>query len=227
MLRKLLLTSFLTIAALGAAHAEDRTEKNGMPCVAEICIGDGIAELKQIPWEREKNLSNRKLTDSSLAFLRQTFQGDLSGAAPYLEARKFDGEALDSISRVSAACRKEALIGNYVSQGGNPTVVYIELTPNQGPVTTLKWTVTMISRKIPSAVTDQQKAEIQAGLAARYKAFDIRQRHKNIEAGDSNFEMQNTFSNFGFTLALYNGMAHYDRLKQHPLCGGGKKLTAD
>ena len=32
----------------------DEYKKNGLPCVAEICIGDGLEEMARVKWEDKK-----------------------------------------------------------------------------------------------------------------------------------------------------------------------------
>jgi hypothetical protein len=54
MLLKAVVISIGTFALANTAYSQD-VEKNGQPCVTEICIGDGLAELQKIEWDRVKN----------------------------------------------------------------------------------------------------------------------------------------------------------------------------
>ncbi|MFM8900187.1 MAG: hypothetical protein ACKOF9_09615, partial [Burkholderiales bacterium] len=69
-------------------------EKNGLPCVAEICLGDGIAELSKVQWDRAKNpfsspqkqlyTATRKVSEGEMKLVQSRFRGDLGQAAPFL-----------------------------------------------------------------------------------------------------------------------------------------------
>ncbi|UUZ47881.1 hypothetical protein LP420_33135 [Massilia sp. B-10] len=58
-------------------------EKKGLPCVAELCLGDGLSELYKIQWTPAQNAyrinnkvqltSARKLSDDDMRALRGTW----------------------------------------------------------------------------------------------------------------------------------------------------------
>jgi hypothetical protein len=50
--RLLSLFLFLSAPMLGFAQSY---EKNGLPCIAELCVGDGLEELSRIKWDRAKS----------------------------------------------------------------------------------------------------------------------------------------------------------------------------
>ena len=45
---------FLLLSAPMLGFAQSY-EKKGLPCIAELCIGDGLEELSKIKWDRAKN----------------------------------------------------------------------------------------------------------------------------------------------------------------------------
>lgn len=211
-------------------------EKNGLPCVAEICLGDGIPELSRIQWDRAKNpfsspkkplyTVSRKLSKSEMNMLQSRFRGDLVQAAPFLADNLFDSVALSSLSRVTAACAKNELIGTYTTPSGNPTRVGIALTPSQSDVSKQRWTVVSIVRSFPSAVSEEQKAEVEAELAKRYYIFGAKNPNiKNAKPGEGRFFPN--YGTFGFNLLLFRGLEEHNRMKLHPACGGATKVGID
>ena len=212
-------------------------EKNGLPCVAEICLGDGIAELSKVQWDRAKNpfsspqkpayTATRKTSEGEMKMVQSRFRRDLVQAAPFLYDNLFDSGALSSISRVTAACEKNELIGTYTTPSGNPTRVGIAMTPIQGDTSKQQWTVISIVRTFPAAVSNEQKAQVETQLAERYHAFGANNRNiKNAKPGEGRF-FSNYGSSFGFHLSLFRGIDEGNRMKQHPACGGTAKVQID
>lgn len=209
-------------------------EKNGLPCVAELCLGDGLAELSKVHWERAKNTfsdpkkplytSTRKLSDGEIKLVKSVFRGDVGSVAPFLKDNLFDSGALAALSRITAACSRHELIGTYTTQSGNPTRVGISLIPNQTDTTKHQWTVISITRSFPTAVSNEQKAEVESQLAERYAAFDIR-KTRNAKPGEGRFDWN--FGSFGFNLLLWRGIEEGNRMKLHPACSGTEKVRID
>lgn len=229
----------LALPLFAAPHiclAQD-LEKNGLPCVAEICLGDGIAELSKVQWDRAKSpfstpknpgyTATRKISEGEMKMVQSRFRGDLAQAAPFLYDNMFDSGALSSISRVTAACERNELIGTYTTQSGNPTRVGIALTPSQADTSKQQWTVISIVRTFPAAVSNEQKAQIEAQLTERYHAFGAKNMNiKNAKPGEGRF-FSNYGSPFGFHLSLFRGIEEGNRMKLHPACGGTAKVKID
>jgi hypothetical protein len=191
--------------------------RNGLPCVAEICLGDGLAELSKVQWDRVKV---DKVSEGYMKLLRDQFRGDLVQAAPFLRHNFFDSAALSPLSRVTADCGGSAsdLTGTYTTQSGNPTTVRIALIPRSKTDTSKhQWTVISISRSYPAAVSNKQKEQIEAQLAERYRAFD----HFKLKApkhGEGRY-----IHGVGNSLVLHRDV---DR-KLPPACGGSSKVNID
>lgn len=211
-------------------------EKNGQPCVAEICIGDGIVELQKIEWDRAKNpfsdknkplyTSARKLSASEFKMLQKKFKGGLNASAPFLADGLFDSIALPELSKINVACEINQLIGTYTTKNGNPTRVGISLIPSKSDSSTQAWTVVQISRTFPTAVSEQQKHEIEAELTKRYFKFGAKNMNiKNPKPGESRYSQN--FRKFGFNLNLFKGVNIANRLNSHPQCGGKEKINID
>ncbi len=233
---KFVILAFPLLTAQQVCLAEE-FEKNGLPCVAEICLGDGIAELSKIQWDRAKNpfssrqkplyTATRKVSESETKILQSRFRGDLAQAAPFLYDGLFDSIALPSISRVTAACERNELTGTYTTQNGNPTRVGISMTPNQADTSKQQWTVVSIVRTFPAAVSNEQKAQVEAQLAERYHTFGANNMNiKNAKPGEGRFS-PNFGSSFGFHLLLFRGIEEGNRMKLHPACGGTTKVKID
>ena len=166
----------------GAKQAVSNTpvvyEKNGSPCVAELCIGDGISELKNIQW---KSVEEKKIKrDDTLANVKLGLRGKIPAEAiPFLEARKFDTTVLPLISEITAACTSNfgasndysSLRGEYVSNTGNRTEVGIQLLPKSAGSSEQQWTVSYIRRFVETPMNSQDVAAAEHQLAERYKKF--------------------------------------------------------
>jgi hypothetical protein len=191
--------------------------KNGLPCVAEICLGDGLAELSKVQWDRVKI---GKASEAYVKLLRAQFRGDLVQAATFLGHSQFDSTALSPLSRVTADCGRLArnLTGTYTTQSGNPTHVDIALIPrSKTDPSKHQWTVVSISRRYPAAVSNEQRKQIEAQLAERYGAFDFLKR-KNPKHGEGRYISTN-----GHSLVLHREVEGI----LHPACGGSSKVNID
>lgn len=229
--------SVLAVTALSSTCLAQQNEKNGLPCVAEICLGDSIPELSKLQWDRAKNpFSNpkkplytgaRKLSEGEMKLLNLQFRGNIPPAAAFLYDKQFDSGALPALAQVIAACSANELIGTYTTQNGNPTRVGIVLTPNQSDTSKQQWTVTSIVRTFPAAVSNEQKTELEAQLVERYHAYGAKNMNiKNAKPGEGRY-FANYGTPFGFHLSLFRGLEEANRMKLHAACGGTEKLKID
>ena len=196
--------------------------KNGMPCVAEICLGDGIAELKKVKWDKaQKQAVNKYL----LEYVNKNFRGNLKSSMPYLRkgfdgnTGVFDNQALTNLSEVTADCATQSytlLSGYFTSRGGNLTNVIIRLLPAQDN-TTQKWTVITIDRTYKTQ-SEKQNAEVVAQLKDRYSTFPSITSPVKEGAGqvyvNANQLMMTTFL-----------PTATERARLHPACGGAEKVN--
>lgn len=202
--------------------------KNGMPCVAEICLGDGIAELRKVKWDKV-NKAPPAYVKLDFAELEKNFRGNLTSSAPYLISTElsgsrvyFDNQALPNLEKVVANCgfKTPSFSGTFTTQSGNPTTVGIALIPSSDN-SEQKWMVVGISRHFPNAISSQQHQEINDQLNARYGAF-------NYSRVPQEFGQPQFVGNGGLGLSLY--LLYPDiteRLRLHPLCGGSSKVKVD
>jgi hypothetical protein len=234
MLIKVLAVALPLLAAQSTCMAQD-LEKKGLPCVAELCLGDGLAELSKIQWTPAQNAykinnkvqltSARKLSDDDLRALRGTWP-NAGEAAPYLYDKQFDANALPALARVGAACDSNELFGTFGGNTDTPTRVGISLTPSKTEPAKQEWTVTTIVRDFPSAVSNDDKSMITKLLNARYGKFGAgRTDVPQATLGEGRY-FPGGMTRFGFGLSLYRGNDEASRLKTNPVCTAADKGKA-
>jgi hypothetical protein len=213
-------------------------EKANLPCIAELCVGDSLSELSKIKWDRAKLIfsgpdnkpvyvDTTRVQDRDLKLLQETYHGAAAPVAKYLQAAAFDQNALPLLQNVTADCGTHQLAGTYTSQGGNPTAVKIYLMPLENDTVTQHWVVVSIFRSYPDAATQAQRVAIEKELKSRYRRFDL---DNGIPWGtDGSFSINpGGFSTpFGFSLLLTSKPNELERRRQHPQCGGSKKVSVD
>jgi hypothetical protein len=227
----------LILLAPASAFAQGY-EKNGLPCIPELCIGDGLPELGKIKWDRAHSdfsitgkpdyVGSRSLLTNEVTLVKNVYRGNLSQVAPYLSYQAFDGTALAVLANVTSACTTQELKGTFTSQSGNPTIVKIALLSDQNNAAVQRWIVTSISRNFPSATSDAQKADIRRQLEERYSRFNIsRGRQRGVDASFSMHDDPMSRGSYGFSLSLNIPFNQLERQRQHPACGGGRKVSID
>ena len=235
MSRKLLHLLALLIPTVGFTQAY---EKNALPCIAELCIGDGLAELGKIKWDRAKSdfsitgkpdyVGSRPLPATEVTSINASYRGELARVAPYLSYRAFDEKSIGLLPAVTAACSQQELRGTFTSQNGNPTTVKIELLSDQKDVAVQRWTVISITRNFPAAVSDAQKSDIRKQLDERYGRFNVNHgMQRGIDAIYSIHDDPLLKGPYGFTLSLKVPFNEYERERRHPACGGQRKVSPD
>lgn len=222
------------VAALSAATATAQpVEKNGLPCVAEVCVGDGLDVLAGIDWQpalsprgspaRPLHVRDRVLETADRSFLTRVFRGVPDDAARWLADRRFDQQGLRTLAGVKAACAEHWVDGSFVSAGGNPTTVTIKRLPDAAGGQ--RWTVVKIHREVAGAVSTEQRREAEAALKERYAAFDMSRRPRPEASHRAWFQMS-TATKWGFMLTLATDPALSEKLRSQPACGGGGNRPA-
>jgi len=234
MLNKLFALALPLLAVQSACMAQD-LEKKGLPCVAELCLGDGLAELSKIQWTPAQNsykvnnkvqlTSARKLSDDDARTLRATWP-NAGDAAPFLYDKQFDGSALQALAQVTVACDSNELFGTFGGSGDTPTRVGISLTPSPYDASKQEWKVTTIVRDFPSAVSNDDKSVITKLLNERYGKYGAgRTDVPQAKLGEGRY-FPGGMTRFGFGLSLYRGNDESNRLHAHPVCRAPEKGRA-
>lgn len=227
-LKALALALPLVVMSCGAAAQE--LEKNGLPCVPELCIGDSLQDLAKISWQpaqQRYKLNNkpvltaeRKLSEVESNVLQAAYP-NVGAAAPYFFERQFDATAVPLLAQVAAACEVNELFGHFGGATGAPTRVGLSLAPSKSDPARQVWTVTTIVREFPSAKSNEERSEITAALAKRYWKFGGGNRIVETKPFEGRF-MATGSSHFGFGLAMMRPTDELIRLKQHPSCTAAK-----
>jgi hypothetical protein len=224
----------LSAPTLGFAQSY---EKNGLPCITELCIGDGLQELSKIKWDRAKSAfslpgkpdyaGSRPLGAAEITSVKQVYRGDVSKVVPYLSYESFDAKAIPLLASITAACGRKELQGIFTTESGNPTTVKITLLTDKNDVAIQRWTVTSISRSFPAAVSAAQQADIRKQLDERYGRFSFsRGRQSGVNATYGIHEANPALGGkYGFSLLLNPVPNVYERYLQHPACGGQRKIS--
>lgn len=198
--------------------------KNGMPCVVEICLGDGITELQKVKWDKvKKETINKPL----LKYVNTNFRGNLNSSTPYLRrgftgnTGVFDNQALLNLDGVIADCVTQSytlLSGSFTSKAGNPTEVVIRLVPAQDNQTQ-KWTVVVIRRTFKTQ-SGLQSNEVVAQLKERYVNFPT--ILNVVKEGEPQVYIDNVNPALTLTTNLQTAV---ERARLHPACGGAEKVN--
>lgn len=220
---KLILTIIASLM-FNASYAAEKYEKNGYPCMSDICLGDDLSALQKIKWEPTK-ISKFESKEKLLKKIKKTYKGsdeDLAKAAPYI-SRGFDNEGLKYLQSVKVACEMDAVGGKFTTENGNKTHVVLML---MGPPTKQKWKVTMIKREFEGVVTEAQKKEIKDTLIKRYAKFDPALASKS-KTKPKGIMVMVPFGKTSVQFNLIEGLSSDNELKSDPECGGAKKISID
>jgi hypothetical protein len=227
--------TILLALVLSAPAFSQQYEKNNLPCVAEICIGDGLAELATVKWDKAKRPSPMPtpqyvdtipLKPEDLAVVQKVFPGAGRPVAAYLRIEAFDQKAIPLLKDVKAACRQSELTGTFTSSGGNPTTVKVALLPDKTDTSLQRWAVTSIFRTFPDARSQTQQADIRKQLDERYGHFTFR-RQRDVNAMYTVNRDPFMSGRYGFALSMIEDLKDQERYRLHPACGGANKVSID
>ena len=142
--------------------------KDGFPCVSELCVGDGLQELRGIKW---KPLKSSVAFNPELERIGKSLRGSVTPAAVLaVSSQKFDGSVLNALSGITGNCGSDLpmIRGDFVSNAGSLTEVHLALLSING---TQRWTVTGI-RRFLDVPNSQAANELVRQLEERYAGFD-------------------------------------------------------
>ncbi len=225
----------LPLLAMSPASFADTLEKNGLPCLLELCLGDGLPELAKIQWtpaqtsfkinNKVQHTSERKLSEDDLKALKAIYP-NAGEAAPFLYEKQFDTSALAALGQVTSACDVNEMFGVFGTNTGAPTKVGISLMPSKTDRKAQAWVVTSIVREFPSATSIEQKANVTTLLKRRYGKYGAGSKElPPAQPGEGRFFLGG-MANFGFGLSLVRATDEGTRMKTHPSCGADKTKGA-
>src|SRR5882724_1713703 len=223
---RLLPLFFLFLSAPMLSFAQSY-EKNGLPCIAELCVGDGLEELSKTKWERAKSafspmgkpdyVGSRPIGASEITTVKRIYRGDVSRVVLYLSYEAFDAKAIPLLASITAACGRKELQGAFTTESGNPTTVKIALLTDKNDAAIQRWAITSISRSFPAAISAVQQADIRKQLDERYGRFSVsRGRQAGVDAIYAIHEADPILGGkFGFSLFSNQGPKDYERYLQN------------
>lgn len=236
-----LLGLFLTAAGTSVAEV---LEKDGRPCVKEVCLGDGLHELQKLNWEVAREfpksftskgspIANRKPDAGTLAEILQNFKGPaatIRAASAYLPADyrsgHFDATALPQMAQIQASCYPYSLDGRYTPPGGMPTTVSIGFFPSADGATQ-SWKVFQIERHFPTNLTQVQVDQVNAQVQASYGKWSSDRKGGRQEVWVKNAEVAFLTPNvwFGLSNSAFGNLNYLkEKTMLHPLCGGRQQF---
>jgi len=214
----------LVIAMTMGAQAAAAASPEPMPCVDQICLGDGTKALGTTNWDEIPSAAARPMTRRQQQKLDATYKGRFDEIASSLAQGKFDHRVLRRLDRVEAACGGNSLTGQFTSAGGNPTRVTLSLLPNASGQQS--WQVTAITRTFPAARNRRQQQEVQQQLDARYGRYDMHRR--SLKPGEASY----LYSWVGMPALVLNLVVPLPavletRYAMNPLCPRARALSID
>ena len=219
------------LALLPLAAGSQVFEKNGAACIEQMCLGDSLEVLRGLQWDAVSGAgfattpaaASQDTQPPALSrAVQSTYRAEdaaLAAAQAYLQADMFDGAALALLEKVTAACGKHELRGNFVAVDGSPTRVGIALRPADKAFEQQRWQVVSIAQVLPAASSDVLRAEATARLRERYRAFNLTKVH-SPQPGVSTFFITPTPDQYSYNLLMYRGLKEDAQLKRHPNCSG-------
>lgn len=220
----LLAVSLISIQSI--CHA-DEYEKKGMPCVKEICVGDGLDELSKVKWDKVDVKINPKATFYSIYAKQRDerkshYRGNVKNLSEYIGRNKFDSVAVKYLPDAKVVCQPDilnGLEGTYTSKDGNLTTVAISLIPSASNLDSLeqRWTVTSIKREY-LIKSEQQRKEVISALNERYGSL---KSYGETGAGTGEFKQDK------LNLSFVQDPKKRERMSLHPSCGGIEQIKVD
>ena len=223
----ILVATTLTGATISPAQADKPSLISGMPCVAEVCVGDYLKNLGNIKW-----LS----VDSKIAPYRksQPIKGSILGTdaaikafTSYLHSYSMDKKGITAASQVKFCeiSRVNDLRGTYLSKSGNKVVVEFKLfSSNDGK--SQEFSVSDITTTLANTgrLTGDQIDEVNRDVAQKYGGL------RPLPFGERGTGVRVDHSNFGgrdveIVLQFTDGLLFADSarlLRKYPGCASSK-----
>lgn len=164
------------MAAAAPAHV-----KEGLPCVAELCIGDDVLQLAEdLAWQPVVNPANgvplaaSRVSTAYLDHLKLAVRGPdaaVEAVAPYWVLRRFDADGLRALSAIRAICGTLGFAGrlqaSYLGGAGELTEVGFEPIAS-ADAAQQRFRIVEIRRFPPPGTDAAQLQAIAAAARSRY-----------------------------------------------------------
>lgn len=231
----------LTVMTDGQAVAEENPSvRNGMPCLKEVCVGDGALSLKVIRWENvvglfdKKPVRNKKPDQWVIDRLNGALRGEKASIvrlAPYWGRGwkvDIDEYALQQLRGIRAFCEPVTFSLSYRSESGYLTSLLVKTVPTES-LKEHKLVVSSIVREYPRELSELQYKQLDDEIKNKYQSvIDRTQSENNSPAVDLGFSPSGAPAltlSIGTPSDLFRD--RNDLLKMHPECGGEKLIKMD
>lgn len=170
-----ILVTLLAIGIVGSnfirkaiAGDNDGNEKNKMPCLEEICIGDDIQSLENVNWiSADKKLGKKKNYGWKTIGNPEALQSLL----PYLSGQVIDKKGISLLPEIKGFCSTglgSGIFSGYLqSKDGKPIKVKFDLISSQDN-RTQRIVVSEISKRIATKAIGSQQRSLQNEAEKRY-----------------------------------------------------------
>lgn len=145
-----------------------------MPCIKEICLGDGLEKLQGISWEPMPNMG---YTYDASVVAKWGYNQKAEKIINWLAAGRFDAQTLPLLGGITWCGPNYApnsdldssLKGKFKSESGHDTTVYIKLIPSANNPAEQNWKVVAIGRSYRYS-SNEQREQLENDLRKQYDA---------------------------------------------------------
>ena len=172
------------LALHSGASMAGEYEKDGWPCVRELCIGDRLDDLSKIKWEKValKKQEKKKPSTTVADDVERVFRGSRSAGVngpsasmavlvQYFESSggTFDSGLLKELPKLYT-CNQLQLKGVFYTASGLKTEVTILLIPLPD-AQSQEWRVVSITRYWQTSMTNDQRSTLISTVEGNYFAY--------------------------------------------------------
>ncbi len=227
LVRRCTLTLWLAMST-SFALAQNAPLKAGQPCVEELCVGDDMLDLVDLPWETVQHpvpgvaMASATVSDKAMEHLHEILRADedtIKAVAPYWMLRSFDANGLRALRGVRAVCGSLGVFGRmhaqYLSAEGDTTVVSFEPIPSDDG-RRQSFRVATITRFFTRLDSPDAVAALGESIAQRYAGVD------RFPSADRPGVRWRTEGDQGANLKLFapigDPLERAGQLRRHPAC---------
>lgn len=226
------MSAAMVLASIGLQPATAQPViKDGMPCADQVCLGDDMLQLRQLPWRRVvhpvtgEGLAGARVSDEVLGRVKLALRGDqrdIEALAPYWYLREFDATGLEALASLRAVCGvlgfADRLKASYTGATGDLIEVGFEPVASPDGLTQV-FRVVEIRRYADPRTPPHQLKLLGVRLADQYAQFS---RYANAtQAGAGWIDDGQAAPHLRLLAPTGDAVDNAFRLRQHPECGSG------
>jgi hypothetical protein len=159
----------LAALAAGPCRAQHQPVENGMPCVSQLCVGENLQDLLQLPWDDVNTVPPQP--DTIEEGLIYADPATMQTVAAYWPKRTFDAAGLLALTQVDAVCQDLGVWqrprASFTDSDGHRTAVSFEpVVSEDGHVNHFE--VATITRWVDHDATPEDIRALGEDIAKRY-----------------------------------------------------------